>query len=394
MATNLFGATSLTGGGSGSLDSIKTAQIADGDVCFVVMNSGEEFYVYTFDSGNAGGESSPTIIYPDDAAGTEAWLICDMTVGISTVLETLSVAGATALTGNVTMAGSLNVGASTAITSILDEDAMGSDSAVGLATQQSIKKYVDDAVSGLVVATDTIAGLSMPTIFTWSDVDTITLQTARYHHNGTTEQMVKWDAALTFDFGSGGSNAGSTDLGASEWHYLYIDDSALAGATITAARLLNSTTAPTWNASEVGWYNGNDKCIGAFYSNASSQLDQFFQVRDQIMWDAQVTVFTSLTTSYVAKTFRAPAFATTQRVAALVRSVNTDATIYYQHPDGSGDHFLHSNRYDISGDNQGRGEGVTHRVFMIDANQQANFKESGGTAIYCYQDSYFLPRGM
>ena len=37
----------------------------------------------------------------------------------------------------------LIIGATTEITSILDEDAMGSDSATALATQQSIKAYVD-----------------------------------------------------------------------------------------------------------------------------------------------------------------------------------------------------------------------------------------------------------
>lgn len=43
--------------------------------------------------------------------------------------------------------GSLKLGATT-VTTILDEDAMGSDSATALATQQSIKKYVDDNAGG------------------------------------------------------------------------------------------------------------------------------------------------------------------------------------------------------------------------------------------------------
>ena len=41
----------------------------------------------------------------------------------------------------------LIIGATTEITSILDEDAMGSDSATALATQQSIKAYVDAQVT-------------------------------------------------------------------------------------------------------------------------------------------------------------------------------------------------------------------------------------------------------
>ncbi len=52
---------------------------------------------------------------------------------------------------DVTAAGAMttvtsNIGSTIAITGTLDEDAMGSDSAVSLATQQSIKKYVDDTV--------------------------------------------------------------------------------------------------------------------------------------------------------------------------------------------------------------------------------------------------------
>jgi predicted transcriptional regulator len=41
----------------------------------------------------------------------------------------------------------MNVGSTIAITGVLDEDAMGSDSAVSLATQQSIKAYVDTQVA-------------------------------------------------------------------------------------------------------------------------------------------------------------------------------------------------------------------------------------------------------
>lgn len=52
-------------------------------------------------------------------------------------------------TEGVKMSGYLNIGASTSITSILDEDTMSSDSATALATQQSIKAYVDTAVSGV-----------------------------------------------------------------------------------------------------------------------------------------------------------------------------------------------------------------------------------------------------
>jgi len=61
--------------------------------------------------------------------------------------------GAAAVTdsANLTFDGALlNIGASTGVSSILDEDTMTSDSATALATQQSIKAYVDTSVAGIV----------------------------------------------------------------------------------------------------------------------------------------------------------------------------------------------------------------------------------------------------
>jgi hypothetical protein len=49
-------------------------------------------------------------------------------------------------TGDVSFGGALQLGATVAVSSILDEDAMGSNSATALATQQSIKAYVDSQI--------------------------------------------------------------------------------------------------------------------------------------------------------------------------------------------------------------------------------------------------------
>lgn len=403
MATSIFGATGVNGGTSGTMDSIKYDQLTDGDICFITVNSGEEFYVYTYDAGNVAAESSPDIVYVDDAGangvtGTEAWLLCDHTIAIATVRESLSVGTTSEFTGNVNFAANVDIdgnltfdGGAVTIDTILDEDDLTSDDENALATQQSIKAYVDN-VGG--VSPDLFAGWCQRTTFGYTDADTITLSPARYHHNGTTEQIVKWDAALTFDFESGGSNAGSSDFGTSEWHYLYIDDSALSGATITAARLLNSTTAPTWSATELGWYNSNDRCIGAFYVDSAGDLEDFHHVNNRIVWENDQTIFSSLTSSYAAKTFLAPAFAIDQQVGCLVRCGNNSAVIYWQHTDAGGDHFISQNRYDVENDNQARSWNAVHLEVVIDSSQQANFKSDGSDTVYCYQDSYYLPIGM
>ena len=49
--------------------------------------------------------------------------------------------------GNLAVTGGLKLGSSTAVSSILDEDTMSSNSATALATQQSIKAYVDSQVA-------------------------------------------------------------------------------------------------------------------------------------------------------------------------------------------------------------------------------------------------------
>lgn len=60
----------------------------------------------------------------------------------------IGAASAVAITGTVVAATtSIDIGATIAITGVLDEDSMVSDSAVSLATQQSIKAYVDTAVA-------------------------------------------------------------------------------------------------------------------------------------------------------------------------------------------------------------------------------------------------------
>lgn len=84
---------------------------------------------------------------------------------------TLNVAGATTLGGAATLSTSLALASGATVTSILDEDAMGSDSATALATQQSIKAYVDSQVTAqdLDFATDDSTALSI-------DLDSESLQ--------------------------------------------------------------------------------------------------------------------------------------------------------------------------------------------------------------------------
>ena len=127
--------------------------------------------------------------------------------------------------------------------------------------------------------------------FRWKDADELYNGAGVYHHEGTVEQTVYWDSELTFVAGSGGSNADSVDLDASNWFFLYIDDSAvvtLGTNLLTAAQLVMNKTAPTWNAAKHGLYNGNDRCIFADKTTGANALIEFLHDGDTVWWADRV----------------------------------------------------------------------------------------------------------
>jgi len=114
----------------------------------------------------------------------------------------------------------------------------------------------------------------------YSTTTAITLKASIININdGTTSRLVYWDSLLAFGFGPSGSNPGSASLGAKVWHYLYILDASVSSANIVAAgNFFNTTVAPSYNASRHGWYNASDRCIAAFRTNSSSQLEKFIDL--------------------------------------------------------------------------------------------------------------------
>lgn len=119
----------------------------------------------------------------------------------------------------------------------------------------------------------------------WLSTTSIQIGGGMVHHAGTAEQRLYMESTATFTLGSAGSNTGSTDLGANQVHYIYVDDSAvvsLGDNEITATEILNSTTAPAYSNAKVGWYNSNDRCIGAVLTNASNQVIAFRVLGDEL----------------------------------------------------------------------------------------------------------------
>lgn len=87
-ASRIYGCTSLTGGVSGSLDSLDITgasapnanDLADGDVAFVGTISGinSNFYIYIFDADGTDAESSLIVIRPDDYATQGVWRLSNI----------------------------------------------------------------------------------------------------------------------------------------------------------------------------------------------------------------------------------------------------------------------------------------------------------------------------
>ena len=69
-----FGATSKIGGTDGDIDNIAGGSVVAADGC-VLIDTDETAGLYTLSAASGATESSPSIIKPDDDAGTKRWLL-------------------------------------------------------------------------------------------------------------------------------------------------------------------------------------------------------------------------------------------------------------------------------------------------------------------------------
>lgn len=85
-----------------------------------------------------------------------------------------------------------------------------------------------------------------------------------------------------------------TGLGTSSngvFQYIYIDGT---NSVLPYVTLKNSTTAPSWNTTSIGWYNGVDRCIAAVRITAAGAIANFNCPEDDTY---QVFIGTVLSTS-------------------------------------------------------------------------------------------------
>lgn len=156
-------------------------------------------------------------------------------------------------------------------------------------------KYLKSTISGTEWAT--VSGASGAYVppgsfersrFLWKDADEIYINAGAYYLDGAWR---RWNSQITFQFGSGGSNGGSTDLGPSDWFYLYLDHSTIGADTVlVASDFIALTTEPTWSNTNHGWYNGDDRCIFAVRTDGSSNILGFVHDGELVQFDDGILV--------------------------------------------------------------------------------------------------------
>ena len=236
------------------------------------------------------------------------------------------------------------------------------------------------------------------TIASWASITSIDLTGARYHHDGSTEQIVGWGSDITFTFGPAGSNPNSSSLGTEVWQYLYIDDSAIISSTLTDAQLVNRLEAPDWTPSKLGWYRGNDRCIGAFYVNLSGEIDRFSQTAEKITWDSRVEIATSFTSSWTDTTALVPFFEVDQVIECSLHAGfgGNDGRYYWKRNGSPGSGHIVGYSFRTGG---GDDKFIsTHNTFQPITNSGGVFEMivdfGTSTNSYMHQSAYFLPQGM
>lgn len=176
--------------------------------------------------------------------------------------------------------------------------------------------------------------------FSWKDADEIYIHAGGYWAVKGGYMGYVATANITFQFGSAGSNAGSSDLNNNDWHYIYLDYSVIAaGATngkhfvpLTAAMFYNHTTEPTWDNTYHGWYNGNDRCIAAFRTGASANVLEFFHEGDLILWADQIAIITAtdIDTTWTDETMIIPVFSKRALVRFTSQYVDGASVLYWR----------------------------------------------------------------
>ena len=142
--TTTSGTGTYTLGGAVTGFETFTANLSDGDTTYYACTDNTDFEVGLGTFTASGTTLARTTILASSNSGSAV----NWAAGTRTIFCTLPAAKAVFLdASNVTNISNLKLASGATVTAILDEDGLSSDSATSLATQQSIKAYVDAQVT-------------------------------------------------------------------------------------------------------------------------------------------------------------------------------------------------------------------------------------------------------
>jgi hypothetical protein len=236
--------------------------------------------------------------------------------------------------------------------------------------------------------------------FTWKDADEIYINSGMYHYSGVSEQIMIIESQLTFQFGSAGSNADSTDLCANDIFYLAIDASVVESGTTTvlSAAMLSATTGtPAYSQDKLGYYIGNDRVIAGFLTNTSSGVSEFFHDGgDFFGYAGQIEdlAATDIDTTWTDVTLTGPSFAQKFNCSFVVYSAVENLKSAYWRTNGQVATTGHT-YYQWSAAN-GHYQSPAFSVVTTDSSQKIEIKHSASdsstSAVYTH--GYYFPSGM
>jgi len=139
-----------------------------------------------------------------------------------------------------------------------------------------LDKYLTPSAKSTLLDNRLLPGYVNRPEFSRASTNSVKMTAGAYElFDGTTSRMVAWNADLTYTF---------TNLTTvSTWCYLYLDESAISTNILTTSEFTDSTVAPSYDSTQGGYYNGNDRCILAVRSNTAGEMDEFYHDGNEVI---------------------------------------------------------------------------------------------------------------
>lgn len=211
-----------------------------------------------------------------------------------------------------------------------------------------------------------------------------------YYHHGTKSQVLLIDSTITHII---------TSPGVSQYHYIYLDDSAIVTAAthiITGSEVINSTTPPTYSVTKKGWYNGDDLCIFAVYIDSGGDIEPFTHSGDTVNFhdpvNMQISASGQTSNTDYDTTLWMPAFSRKGILSINTQTVSDDGGYYWSISEATAGIVP---VFSLTSANDGSGQFNV----MTDATQKVILRWQSAPAqtitnVFVWQVAWFFPVGM